>query len=194
MEIVHEQVSKIPTTFWSVTQYKQSFILPLLEETHADLLSSMETIYKAPSCEIVSAKRIAEEYKLPKDLFYSILLKRSIDKKNGAEAYKPQPGDIIAIADVRPKSARYLDRPGLRYTIAVVQVVKDFDRFSIRSSKPLQLVEDHNRKVYDGRSLFAVYLINLTTNIRIWDALSTDMEKQNINIIQRVLKPNFVVS
>lgn len=174
-------------TFSSVTQYKESFILPLLEETHADLLSSMETISKAPSREIVSVKRISKDYKLPKDLFYSIWLKSSNDKKDGAEAYEPQPGDLIAITDARPKNASDLARPGQSYVIAVVQaVLEDLARLSILSSKPLQLVEDS--------SLFAVNLINLTTNIRIWDALSPDLEQPNYNIIQRVLRPNFVVS
>lgn len=190
------QVNKIPKTFSSVTQYKESFILPLLEETHADLLSSMETISKAPSREIVSVKRISKDYKLPKDLFYSIFLKSSNDKKDGAEAYEPQRGDLVAITDVRPKNASDLARSGPSYVIAVVQVVdEDLARLSILSSKPLQLVEDRNRKGdVKGGSLFAVNLINLTTNIRIWDALSPGMEQPNYNIIQRVLRPNFVVS
>lgn len=192
MEIAHEQVWKIPMTFSSVTEYKKSFILPLLEETHADLLSSMETISRAPSCEIVFVKRIKKD---SKDFFYSVVLKRSNEKKNDAGTYnEPQSSDIIAITCVRPKCAGDLERGGTSYIIALVQSVKENPtRLNLLSSKPILVVEDKMKKGSKSGTLFAVNLINLTTNIRIWEALKPDMKEQNINVIQQVLQPNFIV-
>ena len=53
----------------------RSFILPLLEETRADLLSSMSAVSQAPIREVLVVKR-AENFQLPSDLFYSVVLKR----------------------------------------------------------------------------------------------------------------------
>ncbi|KAF3457710.1 hypothetical protein FNV43_RR02368 [Rhamnella rubrinervis] len=189
-KLYKHKVSKIPKTFSSVREYKKSFILPLLEETHADLLSSMETISRAPSCEIVSVKRIT---KVSKDFLYSVVLKRSSEEVKDAGTYnEPQSRDIIAITSVRPKRAGDLERAEMSYVIALVQSVKeDLTTLRLLSSKPISVVE-HNKKDSKSGTLFAVNLINLTTNIRIWEALKPDMEEQNINVIQRVLQPNFV--
>lgn len=50
------QVDKIPTTFSSVEDYKKSFINPLIEETHADLLSNLTRVAHAPVFEILDVK------------------------------------------------------------------------------------------------------------------------------------------
>uniref|UniRef100_A0A6P4A234 uncharacterized protein LOC107422114 n=1 Tax=Ziziphus jujuba TaxID=326968 RepID=A0A6P4A234_ZIZJJ len=187
------KVWKIPMTFSTVTEYKRSFILPLLEETHADLLSCMASLPQAPSCEIISVKRITKDYKLPKDFFYSIVLKLSKVKKSDAEGtYKPQCGDVIAITDAKPKSAGDLGRSKISYVIAIVLGVQDnLTRLSILSSKPILLVEDKMKDIKSG-TLFAINLINLTTNIRIWEELKTNVKDHNLNIIQQVLQTNFV--
>nr|XP_048333039.1 uncharacterized protein LOC107434514 isoform X2 [Ziziphus jujuba var. spinosa] len=187
------KMREIPMTFSSVKEYKESFILPLLEETHADLLLSMESLPRAPSCEIISVKRITQDYKLPKDFFYTIVLKLSKVKKNDAEGtYEPQCGDVIAITDAKPKSAGDLDRSKMSYVIAIVLEVQDnLTRLSILSSKPIPLVEDKMKDIKSG-TLFAINLINLTTNIRIWEELKTNVEDHNLNIIRQVLQTNFV--
>ncbi|KAF3457713.1 hypothetical protein FNV43_RR02371 [Rhamnella rubrinervis] len=189
-KLYKHEVSKIPNTFLSVSEYKKSFILPLLEETHADLSSSMATISGAPSCEILSVKRIS---KGSKDFHYAVVLKRSSDKVRDAGTYnEPQSRDIIAITSVRPKRASDLERGQMSYVIALVQSVKeDLATLRLLTSKPISVVE-YNKKGSKSGTLFAVNLINLTTNIRIWEALKPDMKEQNINVIQRVLQPNFV--
>ncbi|MFS8009824.1 hypothetical protein Hanom_Chr14g01289891 [Helianthus anomalus] len=49
---IYQQVTKIPQKFSSLTDYTKSFIDPLLEETHAQLLSSINIISRASTCEI----------------------------------------------------------------------------------------------------------------------------------------------
>nr|POE52209.1 hypothetical protein CFP56_60316 [Quercus suber] len=39
-----------------------------------------------------------------------------------------------------------------------------------------------------GQNLYAVPLINMTTNIRIWRALNSKLEGGNLNVIQNVLQ------
>ncbi|CAJ2652928.1 unnamed protein product [Trifolium pratense] len=41
----------------------------------------------------------------------------------------------------------------------------------------------------NAQKLYAVYLVNMTTNVRIWKALNSEMEGSNMNIIKKVLQP-----
>jgi hypothetical protein len=66
-------VRKIPQTFNSTREYMTSFCDPLVEETHADLLSSMSTLSRAPTSVILDFKP-SKEFKPPKDLFYNVEL------------------------------------------------------------------------------------------------------------------------
>jgi senataxin len=36
--------------------------------------------------------------------------------------------------------------------------------------------------------LYAIYLLNLTTNIRVWKALNIELEGANMNMIKKVLQ------
>ncbi|XP_008222459.2 PREDICTED: helicase SEN1-like [Prunus mume] len=165
------QVTKIPDTFSTVTSYMKMFIPSLVEETHADLLSSMETLPQAPTCEILAVK--PKGHKNAKDFSYVIIIRGSGEAKN----YEPQHGDLIALTDIRPTSSDHLNRLRDSYLIAYVHPGGD-NRLFIRSSKPISRG--------GGGKLFAVYLINMTTNVRIWKALIS--EKANTNIIKNVLQ------
>ncbi|KAB2623949.1 hypothetical protein D8674_015609 [Pyrus ussuriensis x Pyrus communis] len=46
--------NQIPKSFQSVQHYFGSYLFPLLEETRAQVHSSMETIYRAPFAEVVA--------------------------------------------------------------------------------------------------------------------------------------------
>ncbi|XP_008222458.2 PREDICTED: helicase SEN1-like [Prunus mume] len=164
------QVTEIPDTFSTVTSYMKMFIPSLVEETHADLLSSMETLPQAPTCEILAVT--PKGHKNAKDFSYVIIIKGSGE----AENYEPQTGDLIALTDIRPTCSDHLNRLRDSYLIAYVRPGGD-NRLFIHSSKPIRR---------GGRKLFAVYLINMTTNVRIWKALIS--EKANTNIIKNVLQ------
>ncbi|XP_034197097.1 helicase SEN1-like [Prunus dulcis] len=165
------QVTEIPDTFSTVTSYMKTFIPSLVEETHADLLSSMETLPQAPTCEILAVK--PKRHKNAKDFSYVIIIRGSGE----AENYEPQTGDLIALTDIRPTCSDHLNRLRDSYLIAYVRPGRD-NRLFIRSSKPISRG--------GGRKLFAVFLINMTTNVRIWKALIS--EKANTNIIKNVLQ------
>jgi hypothetical protein len=103
-----------------MTEYMNSFTYPLIEETHADLLSSISTLPLAPRRVIWSFKQ-TKESKPPKDFLYHVTLK-NLSESEGA--YEPMVGDLIALTDVRPKSIEDLDRPNRPYLVAYVLEAK----------------------------------------------------------------------
>ncbi|KAF3967168.1 hypothetical protein CMV_008817 [Castanea mollissima] len=187
-DLYKNQVRQIPQKFSSTTEYMNSFTYPLIEETHADLLSSMSTLHLAPSCEISSFKQTMD-FKSPKDFFYLVTLKSvSGLQKNGG--YEPMVGDIIALTNARPKY-KDLDRPNRPFLVAFIQRVKDENILTILASQPILAEERENKK---RETLYATCLINMTTNIRIWRALNSQLEGKNLDIIGKVLQPNSAVA
>ncbi|RVW94661.1 putative helicase MAGATAMA 3 [Vitis vinifera] len=192
-----DKVKMIPDTFLSVSHYLTSFIYPLIEETHADLLSSMTMVSQAPLCEILSVET-TKDYEPPTNLKYKITVKGIRNNGNDAEIYEPETGDLIALIDVRPKCISDLNRPKRSYIVAsvVAKPVRDPDEpppeedtCTVLSSKPIEFEQnmETNKK---RETLFAVFLINMTTNNRIWAALNIGPDLGNKSIIQKVLQPD----
>ncbi|KAF5480087.1 hypothetical protein F2P56_000857 [Juglans regia] len=188
-DLYTKKVTRIPETFSSMADYMKSFIPPLLEETHADLFSNMTALSRAPIREIDSVE-MAKEFKSPKDLFYEISLKRAADTENDVGKYEPEVGDLIALTDVRPKRIDDLNRPRRFYLIAYVHGGRDenSDKISILASKSIIFTELEYARKNKRETLFAVYLMNMVTNVRIWKALHSDLEGENTNIIKQVLQ------
>ena len=113
---------------------------------------------------------------------------RKIENDDGR--YEPEARDLIAITNVRPKCIADLERPDRSYVVAFVLNVKQERYLTILSSKPI-LFEEHNRKI--RKILYAIPLINMTTNIRLWSALNSELAGGNLNIIQRVLQSRYPV-
>ena len=174
-------------TFSSTGQYLSSFIYPLIEETRADLHSNIQTVARAPTREIISVGK-AKDY--PKKLSYRILMKELREIANVEGTYEPEVGDLIALTDVKPKCINDLNRPQMPYLLGLVTTKKeDRPEMTILSSKPIAFVEDEQEdKTGKEKSLFVVYLTNMTTNNRIWQALNSGLAGRNMNIIKRVMQ------
>ncbi|CAL5330065.1 unnamed protein product [Camellia sinensis] len=188
-DLYKSKIESIPKTFSSTRDYMKSFIDPLIEETHADLLSSINMVPHAPTCEILAIAR-SKGHKPPKDLYYTISLKRLSDTANTHEGmYKPEIGDLIALTNVRPRHVNDLNRPRSPYVVALVHGTKDdSDDIAILSSKPIMFDADGQKhKIQTKRSLFAVYVTNMVTNVRVWMSLNSELEGGNMNIIKGVL-------
>jgi len=114
--------------------------------------------------------------------------------------YEPQVGDLIALTDVKPKCIDDLNRSPRHYVAAYVSKAPDPDEFpdahrsiwnfQILSSKPIDYGEQDGQKSKRQKH-FAVYLMNMTTNLRVWCALNP--KEGNKNIIQKVLQPHSYV-
>ncbi|KAL2321433.1 hypothetical protein Fmac_025812 [Flemingia macrophylla] len=153
--LYRNQVMKIPETFSSTSIYMRSFILPLVEEMHADLLSSIRRVSEAPISQI-SKVRKAKNHQSASDLFYQF----TVCEKQGA--YLPAVGDLIAVTNVRPRCINDLNS---HCVIAFVHRASEFS-ITVLSSK-LITTQDNSKEI-----LFAVYLTNMNTNIRIWRSLN----------------------
>ncbi|PQM32677.1 putative helicase senataxin [Prunus yedoensis var. nudiflora] len=185
-DLYKHQVTKIPETFSTVAGYMKSFIPSLIEETHADLLSNVTAISQAPICEILTVET-SKHHRPPKDLFYEITVRKMIATESNAGKYEPAVGDIFALTNIRPKCIDDLNRPSNFYLIAYVLGSKDesSDNLQILSSKPIS-GEGYKQIKSKRETLFAVYLMNMTTNVRVWKALNSG--ETNTNIIKNVLQ------
>ncbi|XP_028800616.1 helicase SEN1-like isoform X2 [Neltuma alba] len=174
-----DKVPKIPLTFLSATEYMKSFIPSLIEETHGDLFSSLKGISQAPNCEILTYERMGK----------GLLYQMTFDESHGGR-YEPVSGDLIALTDGRPTGIEDLNKPGRFYHIAYVQW-SESGQITILSSKSIEI--DPGMRNNNVQRLYAVYLINLTTNIRIWKALHSQLEGANLNIIGKVLQSDKLI-
>ncbi|KAL6295347.1 hypothetical protein ACE6H2_003489 [Prunus campanulata] len=192
------QVEKIPESFHSVQHYFGSYLYPLLEETRAQVHSSMETIYRAPFAEVVGF----EECKPYGKNLYDIKVDfwRNMFSDRGKEPYKTLPGDLFVLADAKPETVSDLQRAGRSWAFVSVTNVSENDNvdgitsryFKVKASKECEFNDSTHT------SLFLVFLENLVPNSRIWKGLHMS---RNLKIIKEVLctvsvaqKNNFLCS
>ncbi|KAH0687926.1 hypothetical protein KY290_016580 [Solanum tuberosum] len=167
----------------SIDHYLKSYITPLVEETHADLLSCISTVSRAPFVEVLDVVK-SVNFEAPKHLYYQILIKRATEGEKIETQYKPENGDLIALSDVTPRRIDDLNRPQRSYLIVIVQNMNDEDDedwIPILSSNLIPFQQQ-------GDKVFVVYLSNLITNIRTWNALHSDPDNANRKIIKTVLQ------
>ncbi|KAG6392693.1 hypothetical protein SASPL_146917 [Salvia splendens] len=180
-DLYKDKVDKIPTTFASVDHYLKSFTIPLIEETHAAILSNVTALHSAPSREVYKVKRPKSTKPDDHIFLYDITLKAR--EMHSPKLYEPQFLDLVALSDIRPKCVSDLDRPKSPFTLAVVTRAPDEASVVIRvvSSKPVLFENSKN-----GDKLFVVCLANLNTNDRIRGALHPRKEA-NTSIFTSVL-------
>lgn len=189
------QVEKIPLTFSSTEQYLASFVYTLIEETHADLFSSMANVSRAPVLEVYDIK-LSDKCSEEEDCLVYFISFRKIEENGGKkkekeeeESYEPGCGDLFALTDVKPKRIDDLNRPQRPYTLVIIQRFTDGgSKVRIRSSKPIKFKKESDTKDKNGGKLYAVHLTNMVTNNRIWNALHSDKKVANMNIIKNVLQ------
>ncbi|WVY90100.1 hypothetical protein V8G54_035614 [Vigna mungo] len=187
-KLFKHKVKKIPQTFHSIKDYMNSFIPALIEETHSDLSSSLMSVSQAPFSEINTLQR-SMDFEFPYDLFYQITLKGTTDDVKGARKYEPETGDVIAFTNVRPR--RINDLKMTKEYCHIAYVLKSPDIFSaeitILTSKFMENDIEIDVRSNKSQKLYAVYLMNMTTNIRILKALTSRLEGADTNILTKVL-------
>ncbi|GMP92594.1 hypothetical protein CsSME_00042750 [Camellia sinensis var. sinensis] len=179
------QVEKIPESFQSVEHYFGSFVFPLLEETRADLASSMEIIHEAPFAEVISLDACKPYGTLNYDIKVDYWRNRFSDR--GKDPYKTLPGDVFIVSDAKPETVSDLQQGGRTWTFATVtNITEDEIGGGNNSSTFFKVKALRDTEVKGGmrQSLFVVFLRNITTNKRIWRALC---KFGNLKIIEEVL-------
>ncbi|CAB4262688.1 unnamed protein product [Prunus armeniaca] len=186
------QVEKIPESFHSVWQYFGSYIHPLLEETRAQVHSSMETIDRAPFAKVVGFEEcnphgVGAYRKNVYDIKVDCWRNRLSDR--GKEPYKTLPGDLFVLADAKPKTVSDLQRVGRSWAFVSVTNVSENENEDDTTSLYFKVKASREFEVKDSThtSLFLVFLVNLIPNGRIWKALRMS---GNQKIIKEVLCTN----
>ncbi|KAI6677276.1 hypothetical protein NL676_038072 [Syzygium grande] len=182
------QVETIPETFKSVRQYLGSYVYPLLEETRASLCSSLENISLLPFTKVtgfVECKRSGNSYAVEAGQW------SNESNTRGRETYKTLPGDILILTDAKPATVPDLERYGRRWVFASVRmIVEDDEEDEATSSTSFKMEALLDREVDNSwKPKFAIFLINIATNRRIWNALHMSV---NLDIVKEVLCPDLV--
>ncbi|XP_074319095.1 helicase sen1-like [Silene latifolia] len=186
------KVTRIPDTFSSTAEYLNSFKLPLIEETRADFCSGLESIAESPASEI-KAIWIAKGHKAPKELHYKITIKPVTDLYNPGGYYDPESGDVFALSNVRPRNVGDLIRPGQNIIFAYVDLASE-DEPSILITPSEELNRSELLSKEKNTRLFATFVMNLTTNKRIWKALHPCPQSPNLGLLENLLQHNPSVS
>ncbi|XP_073308336.1 uncharacterized protein [Primulina huaijiensis] len=184
------QVEKIPQSFESVDQYLGSYVFPLLEETRAELASAMETVYKAPFAEVASLTELIHGKHL---LSVQVDCWRNRITLRGREPYRTLPGDILLLSDLKPESYSDLGRVGWKFVLAYVTNISEDENGDNYSSTGFKVKAATSIDVGEmqSKSFYVVFLKNMATNRRIWNALRM---RKNLRIIEKVLCKNELVS
>ncbi|KAL6633768.1 hypothetical protein ACP70R_026439 [Stipagrostis hirtigluma subsp. patula] len=174
--LLKKQVKKIPTTLISLKDYMQSFTVPLIEETRADLCSALEGIKHAPATEVIRMQQIDQA------IFSIIVKKADPNSAQRDQVYAPKDADMLVLTDRKPKHISDLGRAGSdSYVIGSVLKADGEDGTVVRLSRTPK-----------EQPLFAVFLINMTTYNRILNALDFQAAAcRNTSIIDKMINPKF---
>ncbi|XP_068646917.1 uncharacterized protein [Aristolochia californica] len=197
------EVVKVPVTFQCLDEYFQSFIFPLMEETRADISASLEAVSEAPSAEVTSIEEVTLSKRKLLVSDSSHVYRVEIDRwktESGfgvSKVYKPKGGDILILSSLKPERVEDFTRHDMTYCLASVsgtyaleeepqrelQIEEELDEgLRVRTSKSLEVTTGM------GKSIFATFLTNLTTNNRIWKALTWESDGDKLHIIKSVLQ------
>lgn len=139
----------------------------------------------------------ATDFKLPKNLYYQVTLQIMSENMRNGDQKLLEVNDLIAVTDKRPIRIDDLRCSNEPYLLALVcHVDEDFPHLiTILASKPIIFENEDTQTTKKGEvvrkniSLFGVYLINMMTNIRIWEALHPN-PGGNLKLILKVLQSN----
>jgi senataxin len=177
------QVKKIPRTFTSLRSYMESFTVPLIEETRADLCSALEGIKHAPATEVVRMEPLGTD---PGQAIFSIVVRKADPQATQREqVYAPKDADVLVLTDRKPRHSSDLGRTGSSYLIgSVLKADGGDDGTVVRLS----------RRPEEGPPLFAVFLLNMTTYNRILNAVDVHAAAcRNTSVIEKMLDPKVLL-
>lgn len=181
------QVKRIPDTFTSFGSYLNSFAWPLIEEIHADVLSSLDSYAQANFVEVTQVGNL--------DATKSILgfqVTELVKDEQSRETYVPAECDIIVVSSQKPRHVSDLTRNKASFVLGSVLKCGNEDGFPpdwciVQLSSSIPVEADPCTKIPKG-SLFLVFLINMKTYNRIWRCLH--LGENNANHVELQNKMN----
>ena len=154
-------MKKIPKTFASLEHYLDSFADPLVEEVHADVLSSFEGYHQAPFVQVAGVQKLDQG---KKSTFFCFLAANSSRKTS----YTPTKDDIVAVSS---RKSKHLSSYVLGSVCKSGEDDEDFpaDCFIVRLSTSSPEVDAKMKTPM--APLFVTFLMNTKTYNRIWTCL-----------------------
>ncbi|KAJ8506154.1 hypothetical protein OPV22_007040 [Ensete ventricosum] len=190
--LFENQVVKIPSMFISIEHYFGSFAAPLMEETRAEIHSSLDDISKAPRAKIIAIEKGQRKSETTQEYYVDVeFIDNHIDC--GSQNYKARNGDLFILSSMKPEAVNDFNRYNVACCLALVTEVSMDDGvqkgFVVKLPKIIDVEYDM------GNFKIALFLTNLLTNFRIWKALCvTSGTNNNIRIINEVVSPRPMVS
>lgn len=181
-------MDRIPLTFDSEAQYFSSFIYPLLEETRAQVASSLEFINILPYAEITNIQKANSDISFMYDVTVGPWRNRSFER--GKPPYETFPGDLLIFMDGKAESVSNLQRMGRTWALSLVRKMKDNDNGDDIDNTLMSFKVDASQHIEFQDGMFVVFLLNTTIPKRIWNSLHID---GNLNIIKEILYPGSMV-
>lgn len=149
----------------------------------------MQIIHRAPYAEVIYISEAKPYGTLLYDVTVDSWKNRFSDR--GKEPYKTLPGDVIIFADSKPETVSDLERAGSTWAFATVVNIPDDENGDGSTSTHFKVKATKDVEARDGiqTSQFVVFLMNITTNRRIWNAIHM---RGNMSIIREVLCTDLV--
>ncbi|KAK2971274.1 hypothetical protein RJ640_021767, partial [Escallonia rubra] len=168
-----------------------AFIYPLLEDIRAELSTKIATISNAPFARVIALQK-SQAYKTSSLYDVEVDKWTNNDRRHGKEPYRPIPGDIFLITDAKPESMSDLQRLGGAMSFGYNTKVSGDGEGSTRTGTLLtvKVSEELDMKDRPQKLISVVFLINITTNNRIWNAMHSCGYSK---IIKEVICANSVV-
>ncbi|KAK7333893.1 hypothetical protein VNO80_30674 [Phaseolus coccineus] len=179
-DLYRNKVLKIELSFRSIDHYRGSYTYPFLEETRAQLCSSMEIIHQAPYAEVIGLK----EAKPFQQKLYNLKINSWKNRfSHSGEPYKALHGDVLILSDYKPEAVEDLERMGRKWTfVSLVRKTEDEDDDNIMLK--VKASNEFDPADWRNKPLFLIFLTNLIPNKRIWAALHIP---GNLKILKQIL-------
>lgn len=156
-------MERIPDSFESVEHYLNSFCCPLLEDTRAQLSSKLESISSsAYYAEVISL----DESKHRKMVLYDV--KVNWRSSSNEPSHRPFTGDIVLLTEAKPETISDFRQFNRTWSFGCITKISGGNDDTLLKVKVPKELEAEGRF---SKLLYVVFVTNITTNQRIWDAL-----------------------
>ncbi|PNX54461.1 hypothetical protein L195_g048080, partial [Trifolium pratense] len=184
-------VKSIDLYFESSEKYLKSFLYPLLDETRANLCSSMNNLSSSPYAEVVSVEKQTSE---SRDRRNHYVVKTNTWKNAssgyGKELYRTLFGDVFILADFKPETVEDLTRSGKMWSFVLSTGILGEEIKHNEFGTTFKVIASRDIDEMVPKSLFIIFLTNITPNRRIWNALHMDGHSK---LIEKILRASDVL-
>ncbi|XP_045821754.1 uncharacterized protein LOC123914598 [Trifolium pratense] len=183
-DLYKNKVEYIDLYFKSPEKYFKSFVYPLLEETRANLCSSMENLSSSPYAQVVSLeKKLSHScgrnhYVVKTDTW------KNASSSYGKELYKTLFGDVFILADFKPETVNDLTRSGKMWSFVLSTGILGEEIKNSGDDTTFKVIASKDIDEMGQKSLFIIFLMNITPNRWIWNALHMGGDSK---LIERIL-------